>query len=63
MNYPAASGRGIKNYKPQMPSPQSGGVLDPKGNKINPSFPVQRTRRHNRLRLQGYGFLKVEQKG
>jgi hypothetical protein len=33
MNYPAASGRGIKNYKPQMPSPQSGGVLDPKGNK------------------------------
>jgi hypothetical protein len=31
MNYPAASGRGIKNRKPQMPSPQSGGVLDPPG--------------------------------
>jgi len=35
MKYPAASGRGIKKRKPEMPSPQSGGVFDPPRNKLH----------------------------
>jgi hypothetical protein len=62
MNYPAASGRGIKKRKSEKPSPQSGGVLDPLGNKKQsaPAIAIRQPPHHSMYAIDQAGYFLLE---